>query len=588
MCGDERVQSIFFSYTELDLLKEGSSGRTSYSMTLNFKTDKKTYTLKDLPCKDKVILDTLDHNVVTVAENASNPATPTFTAHKPGTTTCKVSIDGQPGVTGTLKLHVLNLDVLNSDATVMIDGKFPHLLKDPLTVKGHPQGFDFYDESFQFFTSLSAPNINNSSNKTNIVNGKSGDVTYTITNLDNLIYFNDGKKNSNTMTFYNAGHGQNLSVEHTKDQDYVWFANFNSIYCSKKDDKNMSCSGSVYHSQTISRVPWQEGVSYYPNQVPENYYYKGNVDDKGKQTEYHFFLEPALDVKNNKFAFRSKMCPLEAFINEPGEYSKCTAGNVENYKNAETLRIYNLSSVKNIKAEMVTFPREITYLDSTGSLNTGEVTALVKNLSSLKPIHEFSKHTIPIQGVEIENGLVYTVARVPYLLETPDGEHPYITTIPIFVYDYNGTSLGGPNALKDKTINKNRNPNNENEVVDEFVYYVGAIKGDKATDVWVDYSNNSSCGKNDCHEKNNKNYCKCTGYFMDNDKFDTMFKFTEIDENGEYIMQPKGFYEPEGIRVSDGKLYIHVMALYARKNVKDNKVTEVRRQATLMYDLTKE
>ena len=51
-------------------------------------------------------------------------------------------------MTGTMKLHIINLDALNGDITENVDGKYIHLLKPPLTLQsgGFSQGFDFYDE----------------------------------------------------------------------------------------------------------------------------------------------------------------------------------------------------------------------------------------------------------------------------------------------------------------------------------------------------------------------------------------------------------------------------------------------------------
>ncbi|MBQ9816915.1 MAG: hypothetical protein IJM59_05540, partial [Proteobacteria bacterium] len=555
MCGDEQIESIWFSYNELDLLAPGSTGRTTYSMTLNFKTNKNSYTLKDLPCKDNVILKTEDPSIVTVAKNEKNPETPTFTAVAPGTTTCIVSIKDQPGVTGTLKLHVLNLDALHADMTEKVDDKFAHLLETPIKLSGFSQGFDFYDEGSKYFTRLGAPNPN----YTFIRNGKTGKIKYKIVNSNVMIFRNDANGNSKGMTFNNAGHGQNLNVEHTETQDYVWFANYNMLSCTKDSETEQTCSATVYDSQTISRVPWQDGTGYYPAQVPENYYYKG----KGK--EYHYFLEPALDVKNNKFAFKSKMCEL---TNE-GKCAKAAK---------ETVRIYNLSTVKDLKTTQVTFPKAMTYLDSSYSLNTGEVSATVRDLATLKPIHEFTKNVVPIQGMEIENGIFYSVARVPFLLEKKEGKNDqfsYRTMIPVFVYTYDGLSIGGKKAIKDQTINANG--------ADEYAYFLGPGKKEK---VFVDVKQNAACGKKNCHGEDNR-YCECEGYFMDNEKLDAMFRFTEVDKDIEYEMLPTGYYEPEGIRASNGKLYVHLMVGYTRKNKKDGTTKGASRQATLVYDLTK-
>ncbi|MBO4351532.1 MAG: hypothetical protein J6A01_11390 [Proteobacteria bacterium] len=554
-CGEEIMEAIWFDYTELDLLKPGSTGHTSYNMPLHFKTNKKTYTYADLPCKDDVVLETLDPSIATVAKNDKDPKAPTFKAVAPGTTTCVVSIKDQPGVTGTMKLHIINLDALNGDITENVDGKYVHLLKTPITLQsgGFSQGFDFYDENEQYFTRLTGP----TPSYTMVVNGKAGNVKYTSTRTNVLIFKNDGEHNTAAMTFHNAGHGQNLSVEHTEDQDYLWFANFNTLTCTKKSDTEQECKGTDIHSQTISRVPWQEGVSFYPNQVPENYYYVG------KEKEYHHFLEPGLDTKNNLFAFKDKMCVI-------GDDGKCP-------NTKETVRIYNLDTVKALKATQVTFPKPFTYLDNYNSLNTGVVSAMVKDLSTLKPIHEFTKRVVPIQGMEYENGIIYTIPRMPYLLETKEGkeqQYSYRSMLPIFVYTYDGEPIGGKDAIKDTAMNSNGG--------EEYVYFLGALK---KTKVFVDTEQNSSCGKKNCHGENNR-YCECEQYFMDNEKIDPMFHFTEIDESGEYDMQPTGFFEPEGIRAANGKLYLNLMVGYKRKS-ESGTTKSVHRQATLVYDLTK-
>ena len=67
-----------FPYTELDLLKPGSTGQTDYSMALNFKTDKNEYTFEDFPCREDVVLEMLDPSIVTAAPDKDKLKTVKF------------------------------------------------------------------------------------------------------------------------------------------------------------------------------------------------------------------------------------------------------------------------------------------------------------------------------------------------------------------------------------------------------------------------------------------------------------------------------------------------------------------------------
>ena len=553
-CGDETVQKIWFPYTELDLLKPGSTGQTDYSMALNFKTDKNEYTFEDFPCREDVVLEMLDPSIVTAAPDKDKLKTVKFTSVAPGSTTCVVSVKDQPGVTGTIKLHVLNLDVLHGDITEKNDKKYVHLLRTPfkLMFNAVSQGFDFYDinpEDYYDIKSLYfsqiGPNV-----KTNKVNGKKVKTT-TLLKPHIYIIKTTGNNISKAMILKNAGHGQNLSVEHIGDQDYLWLANYNSM--SKTGDTTYE--NSIYYSHTISRVPFKAGTAMFPDEVPENYYYSG------KSGEYYFFLEPALDVKNNKFAFKSKKCALKTYLNNPGIRGKCVD------EARETVRVYNLNEVKALETTKVKIPRPITSLDKNGNLKTSDVTAAVKDLANLKPLHEFEVKRLPIQGMEFENGIIYTIATVPYELEKKEGNgrYSYRSVIPIFTYTYDGETIGGTKAFQDNTINKNGK--------DEYVYFAGAGKKSKV------FIKGTSCGSNNCHTKNNVKYCECERYFLDNAKLDAMFNYTE----GGHKMKHIGYFEPEGIRVTDGKLYISLIVRYR----KDNTDAIQRREAILIYDLLK-
>ena len=55
------------------------------------------------------------------------------------------------------------------------------------------------------------------------------------------------------------------------------------------------------------------------------------------------------------------------------------------------------------------------------------------------------------------------------------------------------------------------------------------------------------------------------------------------DENG-VLMEHNGYFEPEGIRVSDGKLFLNMTVQFRDKEHKNKKFS---RQVIFVYDLAK-
>ena len=71
-----------------------------------------------------------------------------------------------------------------------------------------------------------------------------------------------------------------------------------------------------------------------------------------------------------------------------------------------------------------------------------------------------------------------------------------------------------------------------------------------------------------------------TGYFLNNSELDGMLNFTENGIKYEH----NGYLEPEGIRVSEGKLYLSVTVRFAYKD-KDGNAKTKNRQVIFVYNL---
>ena len=484
--------------------------------------------MENAPCKSDIVLTVADKSIATVAPNSTTPKNATFTAVKAGTTTCTVSLKGQPSIQGSIKLHVLNLDRLHNVLTYKNDSNvYTHLYKTPLKLIAKnrvSQGFDFYNNKFIYFTQL--PEIE-------LTKTKDGKTSYTHTQLD--IFTNDFSKNSKSMKFPASGHGQNLNVEHIGDTDYLWFASYGTLVC--EDETNTKCTDGYKRSQTIARVPWDESKSnqlFYPSDIKDHYYYSDTTN-----SSYYYSFEPAIDVKNNIFAFR-------AAYNKDGR---------------TYVKTFHLSDVEKLATSKVTLKRPIQWINKNNELKTGyKPTVTVKDISSLNAIHEFDKKKIAVQGMELENGILYTIGDARAQLTTPEGknkQYDYRSEVSIYIYTYAGKSIAGETAFK---YNKQGNGS-------EYIYHLTTVtkplENLKKTTV----------------ECKNDDSGKCTGYYMDNAKLDGLLNFTE---NGiEY--KHNGYLEAEGIRVADGKLYISATVKY--KYTEGGKTLTRPRQVILVYNL---
>ncbi|MBQ9816527.1 MAG: hypothetical protein IJM59_03515 [Proteobacteria bacterium] len=512
LCGKETVQSMRFSFNELDILVPGSKGRTSDGeMKVFIKTDKKEYSMDVAPCKEDIQLTCADNGIVKVGKNKTDPSRAMFTAVGVGATTCNVTIKGQPGMKGTIKIHVLNLDKLHNVLNAQNKSKeYIHLHSKPLklyaaqiTSEYHrvSQGFDFYTNSNSEFTYFFSQLLGQDTTKSG---------------HDNIYIFKyESNGNSNPMIFPKSGHGQNLSVEKTNGKDYLWFGS-----CGTKGNNGYS------NSQTIARVEWNNNSqqSLDPSKITEHYYYSGL---KG--------LEPAIDSKNNRFAFRGS--------DKAGDHVK----------------IYRFSDVKKAGKKEVKIE------------GVGKISA--KDLSGVSILNKFTKKKIAVQGMEIENGIVYAVGDRRAKLKTLDNNYKYVSEIYIYIYDYKGNNIAGSNYFdlsKDEYADKAK-------YEDKYIYFLGTSTRNKSKQ--EPKPSTVKCVKADgkCCEGG-----ECKGYFLDNHKLENMLHF---EEDG-FDYRHNGYLEAEGIRVSDGKLYLSVTVEYNK--YKNNKnFGQENRQLIFVYDLAK-
>ena len=512
MCGSEIVKSVFFSYKELDLLTPDSyGGRNEDKMVVYIKTDKATYNIESAPCADDIELSIEDPTIAVVSRSAKYAV---FDAKNVGTTTCTAKFKGRTSVAGTITIRVLDPDNLNDDLTAKNGESFVHQLNGPLKMKNNfvSQGFDLYynesdDKTFTtYFTDLEGVKINK--------------IVYKFVRM-NVFKTNVGcNENCTPMIFYGAGHGQNLCVENTSKDDYLWFSNYGTLTENKdKDNGNKYSTNGCTDSQIISRVKWEDNWDknkiIYPSDSKENYYYK---DDSCKDGYYAF--ESALDTTNNKFAFKAT-CATD---------------------NRIYFRIYHLDKIRALEDSEETLLRPITWINKDKVIETVEhpkVTA--KNLSKLEPAQKFSKARIvnkgyAYQGFDIDNGILYVVAGTPDCADDSSPCSNYKSKLRLYLYKYNGTSIGGKNAEPQDNINQ-----------DETIYAYKLLDPD---------------------DKELNTLMK---------KLDAMVNYTE---NG-IVYKHIGYFEPEGIKVSDGKLYLSMTVVFR----KDGDTTNIWRQFLFVYDL---
>ncbi|MBO4349419.1 MAG: hypothetical protein J6A01_00535, partial [Proteobacteria bacterium] len=397
MCGDETVEEMYFLFPENDLLVPGFDGRQAVTIPIYIKTNKKTYKNTEAPCE--IVLKSADSKIMKVAMKDN---VPTFSPVAAGRTTGTAAIKGQ-SMTATVKINVLNPDNLKDNvAKKNSSGKLIHVYKGPFNLNRSRrvcQGFDFNtnaaptDSDYVYFTQLSESPISKSPFRTHIV-----------VFPDKLSDLKIAKK---AMSLYHFGH-QGMNVEHTDTQDYIWLGSYGTLK-NIKDDKHKKEAARLNASenldqdsidkgfgsmQTIARVPFEAAKSYYPEDV-EHYYLPPVKKDKDENGNYKYFfhkLEPALDVKNNRFLLRAKNTEDDSIT---------------------YIKVYYLDKIREmpLSDKKVTLANKIRTFDSDGKVVAKTISTKVKDLSTLKPIHEFEAKSFPGQAVTINNGIIYAVTN---------------------------------------------------------------------------------------------------------------------------------------------------------------------------------
>ncbi len=499
-CGGELVEKIYFTFSEIDMLVPGSKYRTTTSSSVFIKTEKNTYTLETAPCAKDITLTSSKKGVATVEKKlVSGVPKAYFKAVEKGTTTVTATLKNSE-LKGTTKIHVLDLKNFDQNLAEKIDGKYPHLYRGPIYLGNtyHTQGFDFYDTKTTFYTQrLSTKNV--TPDKTTLT----GDIL-------SIFGIDKNEKRTGELKLHNAAHGQNLIVENTTKGDYIWLANYGTI--KKNSDGGYDLSEKKEHKntegyklgQTITRVKFAEGKSYYPEDISDHYYFS---DKEGGSYYYNF--EPAIDVKNNRFAFRAT-------------YAK---------NNKVYVKIYNFNSVKKLAQTKVKLPHGIDSFNKNGEFKVNQKpTVMVKDLAELKPSEEFQNGLL-VQGLEIENGLVYTATGFGDKLAEKDGKYEYHSYIKLRVLTYKGEVIGDY-FLKTKN----------SKTMDRITTSNGKEKIEKVT-------------------------------YLDNKDLDGM-----VNDDKIYHI---GYFETEGLRVSNGVVYLNMSSMV--RNRGDNSTTK--RHYTFAVDL---
>ena len=504
MCGSETVESMYFLFPENDLLVPGYKARQAVTIPIYIKTNKKTYKNTEAPCE--IVLKSGNEKIMKVA---MKDGVPTFSPVAAGRTTGTATIKGQK-MSATVKINVLDPDnfkdnVAKKDAS----GKLVHVYKGPFKLNRSGrvcQAFDFNtyaaptDSDYVYFTQLSEDPIS--------VAGKPY-RTRIVVFPDRLSDLQGAQK---AMSLFHFGH-QGIAVERTDGKDYIWLGSYGTLKpssatmpinhgCDISADAIDTGFGSM---QTITRVPFEANKSYYPKDF-EHYY----LPPAEKGTYFHK-LEPALDIKNNRFLLRAK-----------------------NSKDDKTtyIKVYDYKKVLNLplSSNNVTLANNICTLDDTGKVVKQTISTKVKDLSTLTPIHEFAVTGFPGQSVTINNGIIYAVTNQSKELSsgysTGPGNYTHNFRIIVKLYSQGGIELASYN-----------------------------LQNSKAND----------------------------GYLI-NKEMDPIVN--ENDENGKLKYWNVGYFEPEGIQVREGKVYISISA--KRDYYDDNgKVTRTGAQYIWVYDLAK-
>ncbi len=192
------------------------------------------------------------------------------------------------------------------------------------------------------------------------------------------------------------------------------------------------------------------------------------------------------------------------------------------------IKLYNLAKVKALTPKTVKLKKPIITVEKSGDnykLTSSKTYSIqAKDLATLTPTNEFSikSANFPLQGWEVENGIIYAVNGMPE--DKVSGKYLYQSKIVLKLFTYNGKELA-TYYLRTSSANNNYLINKD---MDPLIAH---------TKDGVDYYN-------------------------------------------------VGYYEPEGIRVRDGKAYISVTT-HLGSNQNGVISDSPRRQMIFVYDLMK-
>ncbi len=217
-------------------------------------------------------------------------------------------------------------------------------------------------------------------------------------------------------------------------------------------------------------------------------------------SEHYYYSDPKLDGHFYRF---------EPGLDEKNDrfafIANCTKGSDQHNVKSDCIdgkttyvRMFSLSKLNSInKTDTLELPRPIDYIDDGNGhnqyVNDDKKSIQVKNLSKLPLADSFDKNDFPDQGFEIENGILYAITG--NIEKISEEKCEYRSKIKIKLYTYKGDDIG--------------------------TYYLRT--------------------SHSTHDN-----------YLNNDDMNKVANYTKDNS----LIKHCGYFEPEGIRVNDGKVYI--------------------------------
>lgn len=179
------------------------------------------------------------------------------------------------------------------------------------------------------------------------------------------------------MTLYYAGHATNMSIEEEGGDTYIWIANFGTKYPN----------GQYFGEQIVSRIRFEPGRSYLPEECEDNYYVGAYKN-----------LCVAVDTENDLLAI--------LFAD-----NSVSGGNTR-------INVYALSAAKSLPVGEATLLQLSRGGESGGPRDAETLTPRIRarDLTKLKPLHELHVNSsrlngdLPMQGYCICKDRIYWYA----------------------------------------------------------------------------------------------------------------------------------------------------------------------------------